>query len=184
MHRCGQLPRIELLPRALVVADEVAAAPPAKHFRLFDTGRQHVVVAQRARRHQQAPAGVRDHLVRRRQVLEGVIGDRPHALGDSLVLQMDAIDPAIDRVAALGLAVHSPVVAFVGGEAKATEPFRGVRQEHVAASGAADQPAVLEGGLRLRLRRNTALPAQERPIVAWNGGLRQFWRRMSPDTAA
>ena len=86
MHRRGQLLRIEILPRATVVANEVAAAPPAKHFRVFNTGRQHVVVAQRMRRHQQAPAGARDRLVRRRQVLEGVIGDRPHALGDRLVL--------------------------------------------------------------------------------------------------
>src|SRR6185295_10261672 len=78
-----------------------------------------------------------------------------------LVLQMDAIDPAIDRVAALGLAVHSPVVAFIVGEAKATEPFRGVWQELGAAPSAADRPAVPEGGLGLRLRRNAVLPAQE-----------------------
>src|SRR5260221_8106490 len=74
---------------------------------------------------------------------------------------MDAIDPAIDCVAALRLEVYSPVVVFVGGGGEAPEPFRGVRQELVAASGAADRAAVLEGGLRLRLRRDAALPAQE-----------------------
>jgi hypothetical protein len=62
-------------------------------------------VAQRAGRHQQAPARPRDHLIRWRQMLEGVVGDRPHALGDGLILQMDAVDPAVDRVAALGRAV-------------------------------------------------------------------------------
>src|SRR5437016_8400818 len=94
-------------------------------------------------------------------MLERVVRDRPHALGDRLILQMDAVDPAVDRVAALGCAVDPPIVARVSGKPKAAEPICAVRQILVGASGAADWPAVLEGRLRLRQRRYAALPAQE-----------------------
>src|SRR5258708_36233169 len=94
-------------------------------------------------------------------MLPRVIGDRSHALGDRLILQMDAVDPAVDRVAALGSAVDAPIVACVRGKPPAAEPVGRVREEFVAAPGAADRRAVLEGGLRLRQRRYAGLPAQE-----------------------
>src|SRR5207237_10186965 len=75
--------------------------------------------------------------------------------------QMDAVDSAVDLIALLRGAIHAPVVAFVLGEAEAAEPVGCVWQELVAAAGAADRPSVLEGGLRLGLRRDAALPAQE-----------------------
>ena len=99
MHRRGQLSGVDVPPGALVVADEVAAAGGAIDAGLLDAGRRVALVAQRAGGHQQAPAGARDHLVRRRQVLERVVDDRAHALGDRLVLQVDAVDAAVDRVA-------------------------------------------------------------------------------------
>src|SRR5947199_6051622 len=94
-------------------------------------------------------------------MLERMVRDRAHALRDRLILQVDAVYPAIDRVAALGGTVHTPIVARVGGKPKAPEPIGAVRQKLVAASGAADRPAILEGRLRLRQCRYAALPAQE-----------------------
>src|ERR1700736_2266379 len=94
-------------------------------------------------------------------MLERVVGDGPHALGDCLILQMDAVYPAVDRVAALSGAVDPPVVAGVRCEPPTAEPVCRVWQELVAASCAADRPAVLKGRLRLGQRRYAALPPQE-----------------------
>src|SRR5258708_1225908 len=99
-------------------------------------------------------------------MLECVVRDRSHALRNCLILEVDAVDPAVDCVAALGSAIHPPVIARVRREPPTAEPVRRVRQKLVAASGAADRPAVLEGRLRLRQRRYAALPPQE----ADNGG--------------
>src|SRR5438067_10181020 len=94
-------------------------------------------------------------------MLERVVGDRPHALSDGLILEVDAVYPAVDRAAAVGGAVHPPVVAGVRRKPPTAEPVCRVRQELVAASRAADRPTVLEGRLRLRQRRYAALPPQE-----------------------
>src|SRR5437868_12206054 len=125
MQCCAHLPDIDFLPRALVVAYEVAAARAMKHGGVLSAGRQDTLVAQCASGHQKTAACARDHLIRWREMLERVVGDRSHALSDRLVLQMDAVDPAIDRVAALGGAVHAPIVAWVCGKPKAAEPISG-----------------------------------------------------------
>ena len=59
------------------------------------------LVPQRARRQEQALARARDHLIRRRQMLELVVDDWHHALGDRLVLQVDAVDLRVDLVTLL-----------------------------------------------------------------------------------
>src|ERR1700686_2631688 len=94
-------------------------------------------------------------------MLERVGGNRSHALGDRLILQVDAVYSALDRVVALGSAIDPPIVARVGREPPTAEPIRRVRQEFVAAPCAADRLAVLEGRLRLRHRRYAALPPQK-----------------------
>src|SRR5260370_17493825 len=72
-----------------------------------------------------------------------------------------AVAPAGDGLAARGGGADPPAVGGLGGARPAPEPVRGVRQELVAAPGAADRRAVLEGRLRLRQRRYSALPPQE-----------------------
>src|SRR5215475_8243658 len=94
-------------------------------------------------------------------MLAGVVNDRTHAFGDRLILQKDTIDAAVDEVLLLGGAIQSPVVAFFRGHAPATEPIGGIGQELVAAPRATDRPAVLEGRLRQRHRRDGALPPQK-----------------------
>src|SRR5258707_7401038 len=94
-------------------------------------------------------------------MLERVVGDRPHALSDCLILEVDAVYPTVDRAAALGSTVHPPVVAGVRREPPTAEPVCRIRQELITAPCAADWRAVLEGRLRLRQRRYTALPPQE-----------------------
>src|SRR6201987_1526246 len=96
----GKLPLINVLPLVLVVivvaGDEISAARGAIDACVLRAGRCDALVAQGARGHQQATAGAGDHLVRRRQVLPGMVDDRPHAFGYGLVLQMDAVDAAVD----------------------------------------------------------------------------------------
>ena len=161
MQGGGQPPVIDVAPRAPVVADEVAAAGAAVDAAILDAGRQGAIVAKRAGGHQQPAAGAGDHLVRWPEMLEGVIHDGPHAFGDRLVLEMDAVDAAVDRIAALGLAVHAPVVAFVVHHAPAPEPVGGVGQQLVAAAGSTDRRAVAVGRLRQRHGRGGALPPDE-----------------------
>src|SRR5439155_21939323 len=62
------------------------------------------------------------------QVLLRAVVDRPHALGDRLVLLVDAGDPG-EAGGPLGLAVDQVVVVFVLGEAELAEPLARVRQE-------------------------------------------------------
>src|SRR5580658_6192615 len=93
-------------------------------------------------------------------MLEAVIEDRTHALGYGLVLQMDAVDAAVDRVVVLRSAVHAPVVARIRRKPEAAEPIGGVGQKIVAPSHAADWRAVLERRRFLRHRRYAALPPQ------------------------
>src|ERR1700730_5742052 len=93
-------------------------------------------------------------------MLEAVIEDRAHALGHGLVLQMDALDAAVERVAALAGASHAPVVARFRRKPEAAEPIGGVGQKIVAPPHAADRRAVLECRRSLRHRRQAALPPQ------------------------
>src|SRR5712671_4358626 len=53
-HRCSEFPGIDLLPGARVAADEESAARAAKHLGVLDPGRQRILIAQSARRDQQA----------------------------------------------------------------------------------------------------------------------------------
>ena len=72
-------------------------------------------------------------------MLEVVLGDRAHAFGDRLVLQMDVVNAAVDRVGALGLAIDAPVVACVGGEPPAAEPIGGVGEKFEIGSRTAER---------------------------------------------
>src|SRR6185437_12963474 len=108
-----ELLRIRLLPAAALAGDKITTARVAEHRGVFGAWRPHTAVAQRARRRQQAAAGARDHLIRRREMFESMIQNRPHAFGDGLILQMNALDAAVDRVVVLRGAVHAPVVALV-----------------------------------------------------------------------
>src|SRR6185503_3387303 len=75
--------------------------------------------------------------------------------------QVDAVDAAVDRVAALRRAIHAPVVGLVVGHAPAAHPAGGVGQQLVATAGAADRRAVLVGGLRQAVGGSRALPPEE-----------------------
>src|SRR5215471_10251373 len=105
------------------------------------------LVPQRARRQEQALARARDHLIRRRQMLELVVDDWHHALGDRLVLQVDAVDLRVDLVSLLSRAIQAPVIALIVLHASPAEPVGGVGKHLVAAAGAADWSAVFEGWL-------------------------------------
>src|SRR5579871_3274602 len=99
VRACGKLPGVNLLPLALVVlsvvGNEISAACPIDAW-ILRAGRGDALIAQRTRGHQQTAAGAGDHLVRWREMLPGMVDDRPHAFGDGLVLQMDTIDAALD----------------------------------------------------------------------------------------
>src|SRR4029077_4755197 len=94
-------------------------------------------------------------------MLNSVVGDRPHALGDCLVLTVNTLDPTEDRILLLRGAVDLPIVTWIGRQPEASEPVRRVRQKFVAAFCAADRPSVLEYRLRLRHRRHAAFPPKE-----------------------
>ncbi|MGC2314890.1 MAG: hypothetical protein WA615_00040, partial [Bradyrhizobium sp.] len=66
-------------------------------------------------------------------MLKGMIQDRAHALGDGLVLQMDAVDSAETQVVTLRGAVDVLIVACVSGKPPAAEPVGCVGQKIVAA---------------------------------------------------
>src|SRR6185295_17772191 len=160
-HRGGQLPGINLLPGARTLADEIAAARIAINLRILGAGRHDPTLAQSAGGHQQASARARDHLVGGRQMLAGVVDDRTHTFGDGLILEVDALDAAVDGIALLGGAVHAPVVARICRHPPTAEPVGRIRQKLVAAARAADRPTILEGRLRQRHRRGGALPPKE-----------------------
>src|SRR5262245_59126645 len=103
---------INLLPWALV-ADEVTAARASEHGRVLDTAWERAAVAEGARGHQQAAARACDHLIGRSEMLPRMIDDRSHAFADRLVLQVDAVDAAVECVVLLRGAVHAPVVAWI-----------------------------------------------------------------------
>src|SRR5262245_66392326 len=97
-HRGGQLPGVDLLPRARTLADEVTAARTAIDLGILDAGWHNPAIAQGAGGQQQAPARARDHLVGGRQMLAGVVDDGTHAFGDGLILQVDTLDAHVDAV--------------------------------------------------------------------------------------
>ena len=127
-HGGRQLRRVDLLPGKLVASQEIAAPCAAEHRGVSDAGRRRALVAQRPRRLDETPAGARDHLVRWTEMLEPVIRDGAHAFRHRLVLQVDIVDPGIERIAGLRVAIDQPVVRFVGGKAPAAEPVRRIRK--------------------------------------------------------
>jgi hypothetical protein len=54
---------------------EVSTARVAEYLDVFDTWRWDALVAKRPGRHKQAAARARDHLIRRGEMLEGMIQD-------------------------------------------------------------------------------------------------------------
>src|SRR5215472_13305937 len=89
-----------------------------------------------------------------------MIQNRTHAFGDGLVLQMDALDSAVDDVVMLSGPVHAPVIACIRCKPPAAEPVGGVGEKIVAPSHAADWRAVLETRRLLGHGRCAARPPQ------------------------
>src|SRR5215475_2711953 len=89
-----------------------------------------------------------------------MIQDWAHALGDSLVLKMDAINSTVDHIVTLCGPVQSPIVARMRGKPPAAEPVGRVRQKMVTAPHAADRCSVFEGRHLLRHGRYAVLPPQ------------------------
>ena len=79
-------------------------------------------------------------------MLKPVVGNRPHALGDRLVLKVNTLDPTVDRIPLLRGAVDLPIVTWIGRQPEASEPVRRVRQKFVAAFCAADRLPSLNSG--------------------------------------
>jgi len=93
-------------------------------------------------------------------MLEGMIQDHAHALGDGLILQMDSVDAAVDHVVMLRGTVDVPIVAGIGGKPPAAEPVGRVGQKIAVAPHAADRRSVLERRRLLGQERHAALPPQ------------------------
>src|SRR5262249_11217830 len=89
-----------------------------------------------------------------------MVQNRAHAFGDGLVLQMDAVDSAVNDILMLSSPVHAPVVTCIRCEPPAAEPVGRIGQKIVAASHAANWRAVLEPRRLLSHGRYTALPPQ------------------------
>src|SRR5262249_16386261 len=94
---------------------------------LVHAGRRLAPIAQRLGRVDQALAPPNDHRVARAEMLARAVVDRAHALGDGLVLEVNAPDAGVAD-GLLRLAVDQIVVAVVGHTAEAAVPVRGVRQ--------------------------------------------------------
>src|SRR6516162_2571150 len=80
-----------------------------------------------------APAGAGDHDVARTQILEIMVGDRPHAFGHGLVLAMNAGNAGV-ALALLRLPVDHPVVRRVLGEPPAASPWCSADSRSLSAS--------------------------------------------------
>src|SRR5206468_12827900 len=89
--------------------------------------RRLAAVAQRLRRVEQPLARADDHRVARAEMLAGPVVHGPHALGDGLILKMDAADAGVAD-GLLRLAVDQIVVGLIGDAAEATVPVGRVRQ--------------------------------------------------------
>jgi hypothetical protein len=89
---------------------------------------------------------------------------------------MDIIDPAVDRVAALGLAINAPVVALVRSRPTAPEPVGGVGQEFEIGPRATQRLETLEERARLRRQGRAMLPPQVMEhcvvVIEWHPGAR------------
>src|SRR5205807_3272682 len=70
-------------------------------------------------------------------MLGQMIGDRPHAFGDRLVLLMDPDDATEIAAALLRLAIDQPIIARISLEPPPAVPVAGVRQviEHPLEAG-------------------------------------------------
>ena len=101
---------IGVLPVDLLVGIKRSGARLPEYFGIVDAGRHGAVLREVTRHGQQPPPRAGDHDVARRQMLLGVIHDRPHAFRDRLILHHDVADSRIDPVAMLRLAVDLPVV--------------------------------------------------------------------------
>src|SRR5262245_43333162 len=88
-------------PVGVAGQDHAARALPID-LGLIDAGRHDSAITQAPGRVEHAPARADDHRVRRPQVLLSPIDDRSHALGDGLVLLVDACD-AREALRTLGL---------------------------------------------------------------------------------
>ena len=96
MRSLSQILGIHFLPLALIVTDKIPTSSPTVDVGILCAGRRNTLVAQGARRHQKASARSGDHLVRRRQVLQFMVDDRPHTFGDRLILQVNAVNSAVN----------------------------------------------------------------------------------------
>jgi len=101
-----------------------ASRPHRVHLGILRPRRQGSVVAQRLRRVDQPPPRPNDHRVAGAKMLFPARIDRPHRLGDGLVLQIDAIDAGIAFVLALRVAIDLVVVAGVSHASEPSEPVR------------------------------------------------------------
>src|SRR6476660_3960338 len=117
---------IHLLPLALIVTDKIPASSPTVDAGILCAGRRDTLVAQGARRHQKASARSGDHLVRRRQVLQYMVDDRPYAFGDRLILQLNAVNSAVNCAVLLSDAVNLPVIGRIRIEPPTAKPVRRV----------------------------------------------------------
>src|SRR5215467_11583747 len=96
-----ELLAIGVEPIDLGVGIEGAGARVPEDLGIVDPGWHRAVLGKGAGDGQEPAARACDHDVARRQMLLGVIDDRPHAFGDSLVLHHDVADAGIDLVGAL-----------------------------------------------------------------------------------
>jgi hypothetical protein len=127
MRRLSQFVGIDLSPLALISTDEISTSSSTIDARILGAGRRDTLVAQRTRRHQKPPARTCDHPIRRRQVLQFMVDDRSHAFGDRLVLQVNAVNAAIDAAV---LRVRQKLVAAARPPDRRTVLVGGLRQGH------------------------------------------------------
>ena len=130
-------PSIRIDPRArlglvsskevlLLVDEKVPRVSLQIDFRIVDSGRDDAAFLEIERRVNQTPPRLDHHHVTMAKVLVVMIDDGAHALGDPLILHVDAID-AGEAAGALYLAINPVVVGVVLREPPATVPVGGVR---------------------------------------------------------
>src|SRR5262249_46392651 len=123
-----------------------AAGPAEVDLRVVDTRRCLAAIAQGFRGIEHPAPGADHHRVGRPEVLLGAIDDRAHALGDRLVLLMNARDAGV-APRFLVLAIDQVVVLFVLDEPETPEPIRRVTQEPMATGEATGRGSRRRAGL-------------------------------------